>query len=209
MTAGHQASSLSDKRRETNCGTTTSADVGSTGSANRARRLDWTEPVVLDDDPRGLGQRESPNARKSFIINTLMSVFRRSSPRLFPLSSGNRRDQRSRLRTAPHQLRSLPPPFSPSNSRAVVVGNARRPTVRGSHGHVKGSMRRRATASGGVRRARCGRRGARQHAQAASTMIVLLRGRFVPLRRNKSRSGSRKRGLFYSLGMPGTRLASE
>ena len=55
MTAGHQASSLSDKRRETNCGTTTRAGVGSTGLANRARRLDWTEPVVLDDDPRGLG----------------------------------------------------------------------------------------------------------------------------------------------------------
>jgi len=35
--------SVRQKRRETNCGTTMRAGVGSTGSANRARRLDRTD----------------------------------------------------------------------------------------------------------------------------------------------------------------------
>ena len=81
MTAGNQASSLSDKRRETNCSTTTRAGVGNTGSANRARGLDWTEPVVLDDDPSRARAGLATCSHKSFITNGLLQLRRPCFPR--------------------------------------------------------------------------------------------------------------------------------
>ena len=54
---------MSGNRRETNCGTTTRAGVGKHGLADRARRLGWTEPVVVDDD---LGRSGGGSARPGF-----------------------------------------------------------------------------------------------------------------------------------------------
>ena len=53
--------------------------------------------------------------------------------------NGNLRDPRSRPQTAPHpSLLTAPRRSAPAPRRGLVVGDVRRPTVRGSHSGVKG-----------------------------------------------------------------------
>ena len=105
------------------------AGVGSTGSANRARRLDWTEPIVLDDDPRGLGQRESSDYYKSFILNDLHPVSWRF-PRRFPLSQLESTGPFETFSACSgSQLAHRPPPFSASKLAETAGGCSSTSTV--------------------------------------------------------------------------------